>query len=306
MRKGMDETMPAPPPKRVSPMVAEVRYALHLLTLNKLVLAGIGLAVGLTLLAIIGPFFVPANTPNAINFQLGSQSELGNPNIGWAHPLGVDTYGRDTLSLIILALGLDMGAAGLVVGIGLVVGVLLGVTAGYIGGKIGEAIMRITDIFLALPLFIWALAIAAVLTRSLNSLIIALATVSWPGYTRIIRGQVLVEKGKPYVEGLQAVGVARWRIMLRHVVPNSIFPLLVQATLDIGGVILTLAALTFLGVGLTPLVPELGQMVSNGTTYIQIDPALITIPGLFIVAISLSFNLVGDGLRDVLDPRLRR
>ena len=306
MRKGMDETSPAPPPKRVSPMVAEMKYALHLLSLNKLVLAGIGLAVGLTVVAIIGPFFINAGSVIIPNFTSSYQAQLGNPQIGWAHPLGVDAYGRDMLSLIVLALGLDMGAAGLVVGIGIVIGVLLGVTAGYVGGKLAEAIMRVTDIFLALPLFIWALAIAAVLTRSLNSLILALAVVSWPGYTRIIRGQVLVEKGKPYVEGLQAVGVARWRIMLRHVVPNSIFPLLVQATLDIGGVILTLAALTFLGVGLTPLVPELGQLVNTGQTYIQVDPALITIPGLFILAISLSFNLVGDGLRDVLDPRLRR
>ena len=166
--------------------------------------------------------------------------------------------------------------------------------------------MRVTDIFLALPLFIWAMAIAAVLSRNLNSLILALATVSWPGYTRIIRGQVLIEKGKPYVEGLQALGVSRARILIRHVIPNSIFPLLVQATLDIGGVILTIAALTFLGLALNPLIPELGALVSAGQTYIQINPYLITFPGLAIVLVSLSFNLVGDGLRDILDPRLRR
>jgi peptide/nickel transport system permease protein len=287
-------------------MVAELKYALHLLTLNRLVLVGICLAVSLTVLAIVGPFFVPATTANKLNFNLGVKAQLGNPDISWKHPLGVDTYGRDMLDLIVLALGLDMGAAGIVVGVGIVIGVMLGSIAGYVAGKTGEAIMRLTDIFLALPLFIWALAIAAVLTRNLNSLILALATVSWPGYTRIIRGQVLVEKGKPYVEGLQAVGVSRWRIILRHIVPNSIFPLLVQATLDLGGVILTLAALTFLGLALSPLIPELGNLVSIGQTYIQIDPWLITFPGLFIVGVSLSFNLVGDGLRDVLDPRLRR
>lgn len=287
-------------------MVAELKYALHLLSLNKLVLAGIFIAVGFTIVAIVGPFFVPANTPLQLNLDLGSLAETGNPSFSWVHPFGVDNWGRDTLNMVVLALGLDMGAAALIVGVGLLVGIMIGVVAGYLGGKIDEAMMRVTDIFLALPLFVWALAIAAVLTRSLNSLIIALVTVSWSGYARIIRGQVLVEKGKPYVEGLQALGVSKLRIMLRHVVPNSVFPLLVQSTLDIGGVILTLAALAFLGLGLTPFTAELGNMVSNGQTYIQTDPWLITIPGLFIVAVSMSFNLMGDGLRDVLDPRLRR
>ena len=306
MKKGQIDPDTEIPERRSSPMVSELKYALHLLTLNKLVLIGIGIAVTLTVIAVVGPFFVPANTPLKLDFIAGSLAETGNPQIGWVHPLGVDNYGRDVFSMVILALGLDIGASALVVGIGLIIGILLGVFAGYMGGKIDEGVMRVTDIFLALPLFVWALAIAAVLTRSLNSLIIALATVSWSGYARIIRGQVLIEKGKPYVEGLQALGVSKLRIMLRHVVPNSIFPLLVQSTLDIGGVILTIAALAFLGLGLTPLTPELGNMVSQGQAYIQTDPALITIQGIFIVLISMSFNLMGDGLRDVLDPRLRR
>jgi peptide/nickel transport system permease protein len=307
MKRSQVEAQAAPPEKRVSPWRAEIRYALHLLTLNKLVLVGIGIAATLTIVAIVGPFIVPADTANHLDLQLGIKAQLGNPQISWAHPLGVDApYGRDMLDLIVLAIGQDMGAAALVVAIGLTIGILLGAVAGYVAGKTGEVIMRVTDIFLALPLFVWAMAIAAVLSRNLSSLIFAIAVVSWPGYTRIIRGQVLIEKGKPYVEGLQALGVSRSRIMLRHVVPNSIFPLLVQATLDIGGVILTIAALTFLGLALNPLIPELGALVSNGQTYIQTNPYLITFPGFFIVLISLSFNLVGDGLRDVLDPRLRR
>lgn len=267
---------------------------------------GIGIAASLTVVGILGPLFIPANTPYRLDFAAGAKAQLGDPQFSWQHPFGVDTYGRDMLGLVVLAIGIDMGAAALVVSIGLVVGILLGVVAGYVAGKLGEVIMRVTDIFLALPLFVWALAIAAVLSRNITSLIFALALVSWPGYTRIIRGQVLAEKGKPYVEGLQALGVSRPRIMLRHVLPNSVFPLMVQATLDIGGVILTIAALTFLGLALDPLLPELGALVSDGQTYIQNNPWLITIPGVFIVLISLSFNLVGDGLRDVLDPRLRR
>ena len=294
------------PEKRRSPMVAELRYALHLLSLNKLVVAGIVIALTLTIVAIIGPFIVPASTPVKLNIFNGTAATLGNAQISWAHPLGVDPLGRDVLDMIILALGLDMGAAGIVVAVGIIIGVMLGAFAGYVGGKLDETLMRITDIFLALPLFIWALAIAAVLSRNINSLIFALATVSWPGYTRIIRGQVLVEKGKPYVESLRALGVTRFRIIVRHVVPNSIFPLLVQATLDIGGIILTIAALSFLGLALGPFTPELGRMVSDGQAYINTNAWLITFPGLAIVLVSLSFNLVGDGLRDVLDPRLRR
>lgn len=286
--------------------MAELKYALHLLSLNKLVVIGIIIALFLTFVAIAGPFFVPANTPVKLDIYSGTQAELGHAQISWAHPLGIDTLGRDVLNMIILALGLDMGAAGIVVAVGVAVGVLLGAFAGYVGGKLDEGLMRITDIFLALPLFIWALAIAAVLSRNLNSLILALATVSWPGYTRIIRGQVLVEKGKPYVESLRALGVSRPLIVVRHVVPNSIFPLLVQATLDIGGIILTIAALSFLGLALGPFTPELGRMVALGQSYINTNPWLITFPGLAIVLVSLSFNLVGDGLRDVLDPRLRR
>lgn len=292
--------------REIAPFIAELKYALHLLRLNKLVLSGSILAVSVVALAIAGPFFVPPGTNVNLNIVAGQKAVLGDSQISWAHPLGVDPFGRDMLGMIILALGLDLGAAMTVVGIGIVIGILLGAFSGYAGGKLDEALMRITDIFLAFPLLILALAVAAALGRSLNNLILALIIVSWPGYTRLIRGQVLIEKEKPYVEGLKALGVSRLRLIVRHIVPNSIFPILVQATLDIGGVVLTLAALSFLGFSVDYFTPELGRMVLDGQNYIQSNPLLITFPGLVIFVTSLSFNLLGDGLRDILDPRLRR
>lgn len=231
---------------------------------------------------------------------------LGDSQISWAHPLGVDPFGRDMLGMIVLGLGLDLSASVTVVGIGIIIGVLLGAFAGYSGGRLDEVLMRVTDIFLAFPFLILALAVAAALGRSLNNLVLALIIVSWPGYTRLIRGQVIVEKEKPYVEGLRALGVSRFRLILRHIIPNSIFPILVQATLDIGGVILTFAGLSFLGFSVDYFTPELGRMVLDGQNYIQSNPLLIIFPGLVILITSLSFNLLGDGLRDILDPRLRR
>ena len=166
--------------------------------------------------------------------------------------------------------------------------------------------MRVTDIFFAFPFLILALVFAAVLGRTIPNLELAIFLVWWPVYVRLIRGQMLSEKNKAYVEALRALGVSRWRTLFFHLIPNSIYPLLVQATLDIGGVILTFSALVFLGFSPSPALPELGNLAADGINQIFTAPWLLVIPGLVILLISLGFNLVGDGLRDVLDPRLRR
>jgi len=290
----------------LAPLFSEIRYGWHLLTLNKLVLYGTFIAVGITLVAVVGPFFVPPGTNINLNIVSGQKAILGDSQLGWQHPFGVDSFGRDMLGMVVLALSLDLSAALLIVASALVIGILLGATAGFVGGKVDEIIMRVTDIFLAFPALILALGVAAALGRSLNNLILALAIIWWPIYVRLIRGQVLIEKGKPYVEALKALGVGRWRTILRHIVPNSIFPVLVQASLDIGGVILTFAGLSFLGFAVDYFTPELGRMVLDGQNFIQSNPLLITIPGLVILVTALAFNLLGDGLRDILDPRLRR
>ena len=292
--------------QNLGPLLTEIRYGWHLLTLNKLVLTGTFIAVGMTLIAVVGPFFVPTGTNVNLNVASGQEAILGNSQLSLAHPLGVDSLGRDMLGMVVLALSLDLGSAVVIVASALVIGIVLGGVAGFIGGKLDELIMRVTDIFLAFPALILALGVAAALGRSLINLVLALMIVRWPISVRLIRGQVLIEREKPYVEALKALGVGRWRTILRHIIPNSIFPVLVQASLDIGNVILTFAALSFLGFAVDYFTPELGRMVLDGQNFIQSNPLLITYPVLVIFITALAFNLLGDGLLYILYPRLRR
>ena len=222
--------------------------------------------------------------------------------------LGTDELGRDYFSRIVLAAPLDLLIAVVVVASALLIGVVLGVVSGYYGGWIDEAIMRITDIFLSIPGLILALAFTSALGPGLLNIMTALVITWWPGYTRLIRGQTLSIRENLYVEAARAVGVPSGRIVLRHVLPNSFAPVLVNSTLDMGTVILVASALSFLGLGVQPPDPEWGAMVSDGRFYIIAQGWwwLSTFPGLAILFASLGFNLAGDGLRDILDPRLRR
>lgn len=298
-----------------SAYIDEVKYSLNLLTKNKLVLAGIIISVFFILLAIFAPLIVNPSTATKFNFSVaycwsnpyfnwGTQASACPSNVHF--PIGSDGYGRNLLSMIILAIPLDLSIALEVVASALVVGILLGSIAGYFGGWFDEAILRVTDIFFAFPFLVLALVFAVVLGRSIGNLELALLLVWWPVYVRLIRGQILSEKTKVYVEAQRALGISKWKILFFHLIPNSIYPLLVQATLDIGNVILTFSALVFLGFTPSPSLPELGNLTADGIKQIFTAPWLLVIPGLVILLISLGFNLVGDGLRDVLDPRLRR
>jgi len=287
-------------PSSWSPAIAELKFALRLLVQNKVVLVGTVIAVGVIITATIGPIIISPEVATSIYLP----GRLDPPTS--AHWLGTDDYGRDLLQIIILSTRLDISAGLIIVGADLFIGILLGAFSGFVGGKFDEAMMRITDIFFSIPGLVLALAVAAALGRGLNNLILAIIIVGWPGYTRILRGQVLAEKERLYVDALRSLGIGRFRIILRHVIPNTIYPVLVQATLDVGGIILTFAGLSFLGFGATALTPELGRLITTGQTYIFQAPWLVAFPGLVILIISLAFNLMGDGIRDVLDPRLRR
>jgi len=287
-------------PSSWSPVIAELKYAGHLIIQNKVVLTGTVIAVGVILTALFGPLVVPDTVATNIDLPV----RLMPPSA--THWLGTDDYGRDLFQVIILSLRLDVSAMLEIVAAGLFIGILLGAFSGFIGGKLDEGLMRITDIFFSIPGLILALAVASALGRGLNNLIVAIIIVQWPGYTRILRGQVLAEKERLYVDALRSLGIGRFRIIMRHVIPNTIYPVLVQATLDLGGVILTFAGLSFLGFGASALIPELGRLITAGQTYIFQAPWLTAFPGLTILIISLAFNLMGDGIRDVLDPRLRR
>jgi peptide/nickel transport system permease protein len=220
--------------------------------------------------------------------------------------MGTDDYGRDLLQVIVLSMRLDVSAMLEIVCAGVAIGIMLGAFSGFIGGKLDEALMRVTDIFFAIPSLILAMAVAAALGHGLTNLILALIVVQWPGYTRILRGQVLAEKERLYVDALRSLGIGRTRIITRHIIANTIYPVLVQCTLDLGGVMLTFAGLSFLGFGVSALTPELGRLITAGQSYVFQAPWLTIFPGLTILLISLAFNLVGDGIRDILDPRLRR
>jgi peptide/nickel transport system permease protein len=164
-------------------------------------------------------------------------------------------------------------------------------------------IMRVTDVFLAFPSLLLALALAAVLPPSLTSLTIAIAVTWWPWYTRLIRGQAASVAGRPYIDSCRALGIPAWRIITRHVLPNSVTPLIVQVSLDVGGVILTASALSFLGLGAQDPTPDWGLMVAEGQTYFTPDWWVVTFPGTAILVTAFAFNLLGDGLRDLLDPK---
>lgn len=242
------------------------------------------------------------NSQSLINWGTQTTSCPASTN----YLLGTDDFGRDLFQMILIAIPLDLSIALEIVLIATAFGVVVGAIAAYSGGKIDEVLLRITDIFFAFPGLILALVLAAVLGRTITTLTIAVLIVWWPTYVRLIRGQILAEKSKNYVEALKSLGLSSRRILFLHIIPNSIYPVLVQSTLDIGGVILTFSALMFLGFSPSPVLPELGNLASAGVTYFFQAPWLIFFPGATIVVISLAFNLIGDGIRDVLDPRLRR
>jgi peptide/nickel transport system permease protein len=219
------------------------------------------------------------------------------------HWFGTDAVGRDLYTRVLYGARISLGIAAVVLLLAVLIGVPLGLAAGYFGGVVDQVLMRITDIFLAFPALLLSLALASVLSPSVRNATIAIALTWWPWYARLARGQAASVRGRPYVESAQALGLPSWRILLRHVLPNSVTPVIVQVSLDIGGVILTAAALSFLGLGAQDPTPEWGLMVSQGQAFFTTQWWLVTFPGLAILVTALSFNLLGDGLREVLDPR---
>ncbi|KGX83621.1 nickel transporter permease [Pontibacillus marinus] len=222
------------------------------------------------------------------------------------HWLGTDQLGRDILSRIIYGARISIKIGVIAVGIAFVVGTLLGGIAGYIGRWVDNVIMRIIDIMMAFPSILLAIAMVAILGKSLTNAMIAVGIVGVPQFARIVRSTVLSIKEKEFVESARASGVKNGRILMRHVLPNCMAPIIVQATLSVGTAILDAAGLSFLGLGAQGATPEWGVMLSDGRAALQTSPWVITFPGLAIFLVVLGFNLFGDGLRDALDPRLKQ
>jgi peptide/nickel transport system permease protein len=221
----------------------------------------------------------------------------------WSHPFGTDQVGRDILSRVIFGARTSLRIAIESLAIAALIGIPLGVAAGYLGGWVDDVIMRITDVFLAFPALLLALALVAVINPSVGNASIAIAVTWWPWYARLIRAQASAIASTGYVASARALGVSGWRIALRHVLPNSVAPVVVQLSLDFGGVILTAAALSFLGLGAQDPTAEWGLMVSQGQALFATNWWVVTFPGAAILITALGFNLLGDGLRTVLDPR---
>jgi peptide/nickel transport system permease protein len=219
-----------------------------------------------------------------------------------AHLFGTDEIGRDVLSRVLAGAGVSLSVAAVVLISGVVVGTILGALAGLFAGVVDEVIMRVTDVFLAFPSFILAAAVSASIGPGLHTLMISLSIVWWPWYARLARGQVLQIRSLDFVEAARALGVGTPRLLLRHILPNAVAPILVQVSLDVGYAILAASGLSFLGLGVQAPTPEWGTMIADAQNHLQDAWWMAAFPGAALAVAVLAFNLLGDGLRDFLEP----
>ncbi|MEZ5317069.1 MAG: ABC transporter permease [Vicinamibacterales bacterium] len=260
---------------------------------------GFVIVAGAVLAAVVGPWLVP--------FDPTSQDlprRLMTPT--WAHPLGLDELGRDILARLLVGTRISLLVGISVVGVSSLVGTTIGAIAGYRGGWLDEVLGRVMDTLLAFPGILLAIALVAVLGPSLPNVVLALVTIGWVGYARLVRGQVLRVRELEYVQAARALGAPVSRILARHVVPATISAVTVQATLGMAGAIIAEASLSFLGLGAQPPTPSWGAMLDAGRSHLLDAPHLTIIPGVAIATLVLGFNFVGDALRDRLDPRTHR
>ncbi len=276
--------------------VPEGKRVLRRLVRDRAALAGMVVAALFVVGALAAPWISP-HDPVATDFT----DRFASPS--FAHPLGTDNVGRDVLSRILHGARLSLGmAVAATAGITLL-GLILGLVSAMYGRLADTLIMRAADVLQALPMLILALVLVGLLGQGLRTLIIVISLIGWPLYARIVRGTTLKVREQDFVEAARAAGASRLRVIVRHIVPNLLGPMVVLSTLDMGRVLLTVSGLSFLGFGISPPTPEWGAMLSEARAFLDRAPQLLAYPGLAITLMVLAFNLAGDGLRDFLDPR---
>lgn len=286
----------------MKPRIKSLRESLYLLARNKLSLIALVLLLLLVLAAILAPAVIPY--PGDLTDEAHTAIALQPPS--GAHLMGTDELGRDIFSRVLYGARISLTAALAAVGLSLLIGVPLGAVAGSFGGWVDNVIMRITDVFLSFPPLLLAIAMVVVLGSSLNNAVLAIALSWWPWYTRLIRGQAISVKERKFVQAAETIGTGRVKIIFRHIIPNCISPVIVQASMDIGGVILTVASLSFLGLGAQLPAPEWGLMISMGRRFFPDSWWYCIFPGVAIFITVLCFNLLGDAIREILDPKTRK
>jgi peptide/nickel transport system permease protein len=283
-------------------MGRRTRLALWQLRRSFSSMLGLGLVAGIVLLALLGPWIVPY--PDDVAGAVNIAGKLRPPSA--AHWFGTDEVGNDIFTRVIIGARLS-----LLVGVGITlaaagIGVPLGILAGTAGGLVREVVMRLTDLFLSVPGLVLAIALVAALGPGIVDAMVALVLVWWPGYVRLAEAKALSLREEPFIEAARVAGASRLRILWRHVLPNSLSPIIVKMSMDVGQAILAVASLGFLGLGAKPPTPEWGAMISIARGYLPDWWWYAICPGAFIYASVLGFNLLGDGLRDILDPRSNR
>ena len=267
---------------------------------NKLAMVGLSVIVLLMIICISAPLFIDYS----LVYKQSMSVRLQGPGAP-GHILGTDQFGRDLLARIIYGGRISLLAGLAVVGMALVVGVILGGMAGYFGGKVDNVIMRICDVFMAVPRMLLSMAVVAALGQGTFNMLIALTVAAFPGFARTVRASIMTLRNQEYVEAAKCCGTSSARIIFKHVVPNGLGPVIVSATLQLGGTILAIASLGFLGIGVSSPTPEWGTILSENRTNIRFYPYLGFVPGFFIAISVMCLNFVGDGLRDALDPRTK-
>jgi peptide/nickel transport system permease protein len=281
--------------------IRSMKLTVYTLGRSPLSVIGFIIVAVFLIVALFGPLLIthPEDVTGSVHMDL----KLRSP--GSSFPFGTDEMGRDIYSRVIMGTRISLQIGLIIVFVAMGIGIPLGIISGYVGGWVSEIIMRITDIFLSIPGLLLALAIVGVLGPGIKNAMIALSLVWWPGYVRLVQGKTLSLREESFVEAAKSIGASRWRIIFSHILPNCTSPILVKASMDMGMAILFAANLGFIGVGAQPPEPEWGAMISVGRNYLPDRWWMATFPGLAILITVLGFNLLGDGLRDVLDPQSR-